>query len=359
VAGGFAVWKPDLVLILLKRQALQDVEIPRWGVGGNITQKVWPTDRGGFRIRVGGEFTDDMNGSVLIRPDGQSEFRRPLEFAGRQPDGTAVYEAKLPAASVGFSLLARVGDGRMRKPAGGLRAAAGGEGNRRLAAPARLQGYPTPLVRGWSGGRCSSSSSASGFRGGSGGRCSSSGSTSTSVPAARRHRGRAAAVRVRVWPVQQAGEEGVADRHRAHPNSVAAITGAWARARGPLEPSTTRSRRSRWRRTATRPVGAADVPRLIGYKIDLEDDRDFKSRASARRGCGCCRTSRRRWPFCPSRSQPGPDRGRRQGPATPTLLDAAVAAGQKERRRATPTATYGDLRGPLGDGIDRVNLATG
>src|SRR5205807_1321202 len=25
-------------------------------------------------------------------------------------------------------------------------------------------------------------------------------------------------------------------------------------------------------------------PRLIGYKIDLEDDRDFKSRSSARRG---------------------------------------------------------------------------
>jgi hypothetical protein len=116
--GTFAALKPDLALVLLKRQALLGGDIPRSVKLENVTPDVWPTGAEvEIRYRVTGEWADDMTGTAIVRPDGQPADDYPLAFEKPNPDGSATFLAKLPPSSTPFSFKARLADGRTRADA--------------------------------------------------------------------------------------------------------------------------------------------------------------------------------------------------------------------------------------------------
>lgn len=112
----FAGVKPDLALTLLKRQALMNEEIPRSVFLENITQEVWPSGAEVvIRYKVTGEFTETMTGTVRVRPEGQPEDTYPLAFEKLVGDG-AYFSTKLPPSATPFTFTARLADGRTRTP---------------------------------------------------------------------------------------------------------------------------------------------------------------------------------------------------------------------------------------------------
>ena len=114
--GGFAAARPELAGVLLKRQMLLNVEIPRTIHLKNASQEVWPTgSEVEVRYRVTGEYDSDMVGRLRIEPDGQPEEYYDLKYDREAEDGNGAYfTAKLPAASSDFSFSARLGNGRTR-----------------------------------------------------------------------------------------------------------------------------------------------------------------------------------------------------------------------------------------------------
>ncbi|MDB5309638.1 MAG: hypothetical protein JWO38_3840 [Gemmataceae bacterium] len=115
--GGFVAAKPDLALVLLRRQALLGGEIPRSVRLENITPEVWPSGAEvEIRYRVSGEYTQGMAGTAFVRPDGQPADDYPLAYEKENPDGTATFLSKLPPSSTPFTFRARLGDGRTRTP---------------------------------------------------------------------------------------------------------------------------------------------------------------------------------------------------------------------------------------------------
>lgn len=107
-----------LATVLVKRQALLDVEIPRRTHLENITPEVWPTGkRVHIQFRVSGEYDPEDAGVLRVVPDGQQEYFRDLIFE-HQIDGTgdAIYSVELEPSSFDFSFQARLGDGRTREP---------------------------------------------------------------------------------------------------------------------------------------------------------------------------------------------------------------------------------------------------
>ncbi|MBY0512675.1 MAG: hypothetical protein K2P78_02040, partial [Gemmataceae bacterium] len=104
--------------ILLQRQLLSDAEIPRSVKLENVTPDVWPTgSEVEIRVRVSGEWTREQTGTVYVRPDGQPEDPYPLTFDREAADGTAEFVSKLPPSSIPFTFRARLKDGRTRTPA--------------------------------------------------------------------------------------------------------------------------------------------------------------------------------------------------------------------------------------------------
>src|SRR5581483_11623458 len=117
VLGTFALLRPELALILLKRQALLDAEIPRSVHLENRTQDVWPNGAEVvIRYRVTGRFDPERIGKVWVSPEGQPTDEYPLAFEKENPDGSASYTAKLPPSSINFTFKARLQDGRTRGP---------------------------------------------------------------------------------------------------------------------------------------------------------------------------------------------------------------------------------------------------
>jgi hypothetical protein len=115
--GAVAAINPSLALVLLKRQALLDVEIPRSVRLENLTPGVRPTgDEVLIKIRVTGEWRKDMVGEVRVRPDGQPEDHYQLKFDREESDDSAVFTAQLPPSSIPFTFTARLADGRLRQP---------------------------------------------------------------------------------------------------------------------------------------------------------------------------------------------------------------------------------------------------
>ena len=118
-AGVFAAVRPELTLILLKRQILLSAEIPRSIHLENVTQEIWPT---GAEVTIRYQVTGDLDpdrvesfvGKVFVFPDGQPADEYPLTFEAQQPDGSATFISKLPPSSLGFSFRARLRDGRTR-----------------------------------------------------------------------------------------------------------------------------------------------------------------------------------------------------------------------------------------------------
>jgi hypothetical protein len=112
--AAFAVAKPELADVLLRRQALQNVEIPRTVHLANVSQEVWPTGAEvTVRYRVTGEYDAEATGRLRVDPDGQPGEFYDLKFE-REGDGGGYYAAKLPASSSDFRFSARLGNGRSR-----------------------------------------------------------------------------------------------------------------------------------------------------------------------------------------------------------------------------------------------------
>jgi hypothetical protein len=114
--AGFVALKPDLAFALLKRQALLGADIPRSVWLENATQPVWPNGAEVLiRVKVGGRVDPEREGTVYVTPKGQPTDKYPLAFRSWNEDGTALYESKLPPSSAAFTFTARVADGRMRQ----------------------------------------------------------------------------------------------------------------------------------------------------------------------------------------------------------------------------------------------------
>jgi len=107
----------DLAFVLLKRQALLDVDIPRNVTVQNESKPLWPSgDAVELRFRVTGPVSDDATGTVFVFPEDQPREKYAGKFLERLPDGSAIFTASLPPASEPFTFKARFGDGRLREP---------------------------------------------------------------------------------------------------------------------------------------------------------------------------------------------------------------------------------------------------
>ena len=98
---------PTLAVVLLKRQALLGVEIPRTIHLENVTQEVWPTGAEVvIRYRVTGEYdARTMVGRLRVGPDGQPERRLPTLALrdGRTPTASAIFVAEAAAVVDDFN----------------------------------------------------------------------------------------------------------------------------------------------------------------------------------------------------------------------------------------------------------------
>jgi hypothetical protein len=110
------VW-PQLVLTLLARQALLDVEVPRLVRLESITPEVWPTgEKLQIVYRVHGPVDEDTVGEVVVSPVGQPRDRYELTYWQPGKDGETLFRVELPPSTADFEYVARVADGRTRKP---------------------------------------------------------------------------------------------------------------------------------------------------------------------------------------------------------------------------------------------------
>jgi hypothetical protein len=120
VLGGwvvFAAANPELASVLLERQLLRDLEIPRTIHLENVSQDVWPTGaEAEVRYRVTGDYDPEQMGRLRVEPDDQPEEYYDLKYAGPADGGGALFTTRLPAASSDFSFHARLGNGRSRAP---------------------------------------------------------------------------------------------------------------------------------------------------------------------------------------------------------------------------------------------------
>ncbi len=106
----------DLAFVLLQRQALLDIDIPRKVQVANESKPLWPSgDAVELRFRVTGPVAEDATGKVFVFPEGQPREKYEAHFAERISDDTAIFTASLPPASEPFKFKARFGDGRLRE----------------------------------------------------------------------------------------------------------------------------------------------------------------------------------------------------------------------------------------------------
>jgi len=118
VWGAFAAMNAPLAAILVQRQALLKVEIPREIQLENRTPEVYPTGAEvTVRYAVRGSVSPRAVGTLVVVPEGQ-----PAEFYeltnDKNADGTAseFFSVKLPPSSLDFSFQARLESGRTEHP---------------------------------------------------------------------------------------------------------------------------------------------------------------------------------------------------------------------------------------------------
>lgn len=117
VWGGFFAVNPALASVLVQRQLLLGGDIPRSVTLENVTQDVWPSGAEvTIRYRVTGAFDRDRTGTVRVSPEGQPTDEYTLAFEKENPDGSASYAVTLPPSSIDFTFKARLQDGRTRSP---------------------------------------------------------------------------------------------------------------------------------------------------------------------------------------------------------------------------------------------------
>ena len=116
-AGGVLAAAGEMAFVLLQRQALMDVDIPRQVQVFNESNPLWPSgDAVELRFRVTGPISEEATGRVFVFPKGQPREKYTGKFLERTPDGAAVFTASLPPSSEPFTFKARFGDGRLREP---------------------------------------------------------------------------------------------------------------------------------------------------------------------------------------------------------------------------------------------------
>ena len=88
--------------VLLARQLLFDVEIPRRVQLHSVTREVWPSgDKVLLEFHVAGAGRDE-DGDVVVDPRESGRERYPLKYLRATGDG-AIYAAQLPPASVNLT----------------------------------------------------------------------------------------------------------------------------------------------------------------------------------------------------------------------------------------------------------------
>ena len=114
--GTIFAFASGITSVLLQRQALLNVEIPRKIQVVNESKSLWPSgDAVELRFRVLGPISEDGTGTVFVYPKGQPREKYPGKFLERTPDGAAIFTASLPPSSEPFTYKARFGDGRLRE----------------------------------------------------------------------------------------------------------------------------------------------------------------------------------------------------------------------------------------------------
>jgi len=120
--GAFGTSRPTLATVLVKRQALKDAEFPRNVSLENATQDVMATGAPAkVRIKATFEEPDEevmkQGGVVRIIVKGQPEDIYTLSYEGEAEPGSAYFALDLPTGwTQDFSFVARVGDGRTKTP---------------------------------------------------------------------------------------------------------------------------------------------------------------------------------------------------------------------------------------------------
>jgi hypothetical protein len=116
-AGMLLLYGPELFQVLLRRQLLAAVEIPRFNQLANNTPVLWPSgDEVTIEYIVSGRIAEDAVGTVRVQPDDLPADDYPLSFARRLDDDHTVFAVRIPHSSVNFKHRAWVGDGRSRHP---------------------------------------------------------------------------------------------------------------------------------------------------------------------------------------------------------------------------------------------------
>ena len=106
---------PELLKVLLQRQLLARIDIPRFNQVENNTQVLWPAgDEVTVEYIVTGPIHETDVGLVRVKPEGLPTDDYQLAFARRLDDNRAVFAAQIPHSSVNFTHRAWVGDGRSR-----------------------------------------------------------------------------------------------------------------------------------------------------------------------------------------------------------------------------------------------------
>ena len=111
----FFAFNGPLARILLARQCLLPVEIPRSVTLEPETPELWPSgDEVIVRFRATGQYDSDATGSIRVRPEGQPTEDYPLRFSSHDGDRGAIYTATVPPSSQPFSFRGWLQDGRSR-----------------------------------------------------------------------------------------------------------------------------------------------------------------------------------------------------------------------------------------------------
>ncbi len=117
VAAVFLLLRPTLSSVLLQRQCLFDVPIPRSVAIDNLTPALLPAgDAVRLRFAVKGEFTESSTGRVQMKPDDMPTESYELKYDSKLDGDSALFIAEVPPASTPFTFKAWLHDGRTRTP---------------------------------------------------------------------------------------------------------------------------------------------------------------------------------------------------------------------------------------------------
>lgn len=117
LAFALLFFKPTLLLILLQRQMLADVDIPRNNQLRSVTPVLWASgDQVVIRYEVKGRIGAGDNGKVFVKVEGQPEVDYDLALEESADNERSIWSAKIPHSSVNFTYRGRIGDGRTKLP---------------------------------------------------------------------------------------------------------------------------------------------------------------------------------------------------------------------------------------------------